>query len=162
MKKQLSILLILFAFVFTASAQENESRKINELKSTNYNCEIWMVAIDNLFIHLQENPQAKGFIIYYEGNYSVPINKNGKTEKYKSVLPRYGEANARIQAFRHFMKLRRFDESKVLFVNGSYKKEFTVEFWLVPKEAELPKPKPTLDKIEFRKGIVPDFYCYNL
>lgn len=157
MKRQLSIFLFLLLFVFSISAQEKEARKFEEMDST-ASCEIqWLVA-DNLFTQLQNDPLSTAFIIYYEGNHLVSTYKKGKLINTKSFLPRYGDANSRIQVFRDYIKLRRYDRDRILFINGGYRKEFTVEFWIVPKSADLPKPTPTLDRIKYRKGK-PEWSC---
>lgn len=160
MKKQLSIFLFLLLFVFSVSAQDKEARKFEEMDSTT-SCEVqWLVA-DNLFRELQNNPSSTAFIIYYEGNHLVLKYKKGKLVNTKSVSPRYGEANSLMQVFRDYIKLRRYDPDRILFVNGGYRKEFGVEIWIVPKGADLPKPTPTLHNIEYRKGKLPKYRCFD-
>lgn len=44
---------------------------------------------------------------------------------------------------------------EVIIINGGYRETNTVEFWIVPKNAELPAPRPTLDKSE-------TFVCPNI
>ncbi len=154
MKKQLSVLLLLFAFTFSVSAQKKEARKTSELPSL-WQCEEVRIVLDNFFIELQRNPQATGFIIYYEGKYAADDEENKKP---KMLLPRRGEAEFRMQIIRDHIKLRRYDSSRVLFINGGLREENKTEFWLVSNGADLPKPTPTLDKIEFRKGK-PEWTC---
>lgn len=154
MKKRLFSFLFLLTLVVSAAAQKPaESRKFEKIDSAD-GCEYQRSVVDNFFIQLQNNPEFTGFIIYYEGKY-VAENYNDKVKKTKYVLPRYGEANSRIQIIRDHIRLRRFDRDRILFINGGYREEFKIEFWLVPDGAELPKPTPTLDKIQYRKGKVP-------
>lgn len=68
------------------------------------------------------------------------------------LLPRRGEADFRVQIIRDHIKLRRYDPSRILFISGGFREEQKTEFWLVPKGADLPKPTPTLDKMDYRKG----------
>lgn len=153
MKRQFFTLLFLFTFVFSISAQEKEASKVSELSSF-WQCEEARAVVDNFFIQLQRNPQTTGFIIYYEGKYD-----NGeKNSKLKMLLPKRGEADYRMQIIRDHIKLRRYDSSRVLFINGGFREENKTEFWLVPNGAELPKPTPTLDKIDYRKGK-PEWTC---
>ena len=150
MKRQLFSFLLIFLFVFNISAQEKETRQVGKLSSY-WQCEKVRMVVDSFLIELQNNPQSTGFIIVYEGKYSEQIYDKGKL-KTRTYLPRYGEAFYRTQIIRDHIKLRRFSPDRVLFINGGFLQEHEIEFWIVPNGAELPKPNPTLDKIEYRKG----------
>ncbi len=158
MKRQLSIFLFLLSLVFSVSAQEKESRKFGEFNSV-LQCEYERSVFDNFFIELQNNPQSMGFIIFYEGNYSDRIyDDKGNVKTVKTDLPRYGDVNARIKIIRDHIRLRRYDPNSVLFIDGGFREEFGIEFWLVPNGADLPKPTPPLDRIKYRKGK-PEWSC---
>jgi hypothetical protein len=143
-RKTFSIFLILLS-VICVSAQEIEAYKFTELSS------LWrsetLREVDRFLFELIDNPQAKGFVIFYEGKYAC------NSEKTKMLLPRYGETACRVQAVRNHIKLRRtFPIDRILFIDGGFREEQTIEFWIVPKQAELPKPGPTLDNMQYRKG----------
>lgn len=147
MKKQLFSFLLLITLAFSVSAQENESRKIDEISS------LWrsetLRNVDNFLFELQDDPKAMGFVIFYEGKY-LTRDKNSKT---KMLYPKYGETSCRVQAIRDHIKLRRtFPINRVLFIDGGFREEQTTELWIVPNNAELPKPSPTLDTMKYRKG----------
>lgn len=153
MKKQIFSFILLFLFAFSISAQEKEARKVSELQSFWY-CDPVISTLDNFLFELQNNPQATGFIIYYEGKYA----SDTEPSKAKMLLPKRGEANFRMQIIRNHIKFRKQNPDRILFVNGGFREEQVTEFWIVTKGAELPKPSPTLDFIEYRKGI-PKWRC---
>lgn len=154
MIKRVFIIITLLFCAFGISAQEKETSKVSELPSF-WQCEEARAVIDNFFIRLQENSQATGIIIYYEGKYQFDSNENKKP---KLLLPRRGEAEYRIQIIRDHIRLRRYDSSRIFIINGGFREENETEFWIVPNGAELPKPSSTLDKIEYRKGK-PEWTC---
>lgn len=148
MKRQLSIFLLLLLLFSSISAQEKESKLIDGLTS------LWqseaLRTVDNLLFKLQDNPEAIGFVISYEGKYAI---YEGKKLKKKLLLPKYGETSCRIQAIRNHIKERRkFPIDRILFVDGGFREEQEIEFWIVPENAEFPKLTPTLDKIQYGVG----------
>lgn len=129
------------------SAQAEESYKFEELVIEAGSCENLLRDLDYFALELQNNPTAKGYIIYY----------GGKTydfyESPKSRLPRRGEAEFRAKSIKRYL---RFDSERNVIVNGGYREKFTFEFWIVPDGAEPPKPTPTVKatEIKFRKGKI--------
>ncbi len=157
MKKQFSVLLLLFAFTFSVSAQVHFT-EFNTINSA-MDCNEVRAMTDNFFIMLQKNPQHNLFLVYYEGKYKVPVLNKGKLFKFKTVLPARGEAEIRIQAIRDHIRVRRYDSSRVWFINGGYREEFEIEPFILPKDEAPWKPTPTLDSIKFRDGKPLDFPC---
>jgi hypothetical protein len=51
------------------------------------------------------------------------------------------------QALRNFPRVERFN-----FIEAGFREKLTVEIWLAPNGATLPKPTPTLTKMKYRKG----------
>lgn len=142
------LLPIIFCFLyFSAFAQNKEAQKDGELPSY-WECDNVIAVTDNFLLNLQNNPQSTGFVIFYEGKYADDVEKS----KPKMLLPRRGEANFRVQIIRNHIKFRNFDPDRILFIDGGFREEHKIEYWIVPDGAKLPKPAPTLDNIEYRKG----------
>lgn len=145
MKSFFRIFPLFLIFACTVSAQEKEAYKFTELSSS-WRSEA-LREVDRFLFELRDNPKAKGFVIFYEGKYAY------NSEKTKMFLPRYGETACRVQAVRHHIKLRRKAPiERILFIDGGFREEQTIEFWIVPEKAELPKPSPTIDSMQYRKG----------
>lgn len=157
MKKQLVGYLIILIFAFTVSAQEKEAQKFDELLF-NSGCEMARAVLDAFFVTINNNPQTTGFIIVYEGKYSEKVSDEKGNSKTKIYLPRRGQSAYMMQMIRNHIKYRKQNPDRFLFINGGFREEFVIEFWLVPNGAKLPKPTPTLEKMDYRKGK-PSFEC---
>jgi hypothetical protein len=84
--------------------------------------------LDNLMNMLNAEPPSTGYIIIY--------------------TPRNGDKRnaARIsRVINQSIQFRGFDKSRMTIVEGGFREEFMVEFYLTPAGAELPKATPTLD-----------------
>lgn len=148
MRKQFFSFLLLFSFAFTGSAQTKEARMIDEL--INYHCDDMLARLDNLASQTMDESNAKGFLIIYEGRYSLNVNNKGKKEL-KMFLPRFGEAAIRTQIMQsHLLKFRKLPKEKFLFISGGFRENHTVELWIVPNGVNPPKPTPTLKNIKYR------------
>ena len=154
MKNLLFGLLILFSLVVTVSAQTVEAIKVDEKKAMT--CDYLQGYLDNFFAQIMNNSEtAKGYIIVYEGK--VPSYKKDN----KTINPPRGYAKSWIQTVKNDMKFRVIDNKKIIFINGGFRNDFTVEFWIVPIGATPPKASPTLEKIKYRKGKATDI-CEGL
>ena len=150
--KIISKIILLYLLVFVATAFAQEAQKVDEIKT--YYCDElkfhiydFAVGIDNNSNSINNNPNAKGYIISYEGKYSSYLNR--------LVLPRFGEVESRLALIKKHLLFLRYPMEKIVFIKGGFREEQTVEFWIVPNGAEPPKTKPTLDKIKYRKGKPP-------
>ena len=75
--------------------------------------------VDNFYIQLNNNPSAKGYII----NYGTPAQiKKQKAQIMKAI------------------NFRKYDASRVTFVDGPNNGEVKTKFWLVPAGADNPQP----------------------
>lgn len=75
--------------------------------------------VDNFFIQLNNNPSSKGYII----NYGTPAQiKKQKAQILKAI------------------NFRKYDLSRVTFVDGPNNGEVKTKFWLVPNGADNPQP----------------------
>ena len=107
------------------------------------NCEGEMARLDNFAIQLQNQPEAKGVIIFF----------GGKT--FRGRLPKRGEAEARAARLKPYLVRRRgIPTTQVIVINGGYAEEWRVELWIIPPGASLPTPFTTVPvtEIKFRKG----------
>ena len=109
------------------------------------NCEDEMAHLDNFALQLQQEPNAKGVIIFY----------GGKT--FRGKLPRRGDAAARAARLKSYLVQRRgIPTNQVVVIDGGYAEEWHVEIWVVPQGASMPTFSPLIpvEQIKFRKGRV--------
>jgi hypothetical protein len=157
MKTKLQLLaLCLFAFASNAFAQQ-EARKFDSMGQVN--CEDAKARLDNLAIQLQQEPSAKSYIIFYGGKrYSAYIySKRARRYVTVQLLPRRGEAKARMTPWMDYLtNSRGVEAARIEVIDGGYREEPTMEFWIAPPGAVRPTPTPTLTEkeIKFRKGRV--------
>jgi hypothetical protein len=150
------IFLCLFVFAPSAFAQQ-ELRKFDQMGQIN--CEDAKARLDNLAIQLQQEPTAKGYIIFYGGKSYRNFVYSRRARRYVEVrlLPRRGEAKARMRPWIDYLTNNRgLETQRIKVIDGGYRKEPMMEFWVVPSGALAPKPTPTLSEkeIKFRKGKV--------
>lgn len=95
--------------------------------------------LDNLAIEMQNDPSATAYIVSYGGRTS-----------------RAGEADRLNTRARDYLVNRRgIDAARVVMVNGGYREENCVEMWIVPRGAEVPQPRPTLQPGDVRPAPEP-------
>ena len=148
------IFLCLFAFAATATVfAQQEARKFDEMPQIN--CEDAKARLDNLAIQLQQEPTAKGYIIFYGGKSYRTYVKKGRAYVAVQLPARRGEAKARIYPWKDYIiNNRGVDGSRIEVIDGGYREGPMAEFWIVPAGAKPPVPTPTLKEtdIKFRKG----------
>ena len=158
MKKQILSFLILIIFALNVCAQSKEAQKIDEFEF--YNCEEIKARLDAFTFLLRREPQAKGYVIVYEGNYSGFVYKKNGEREFKAFLPTVGEAIHRSYFIQNYLVGNKgFTKQDVIFISGGYRQNHKVEFWIVPLGATPPKPVATLENIEYRKGKPLDLHC---
>ncbi|MCU1287834.1 MAG: hypothetical protein JWN60_63 [Acidobacteria bacterium] len=125
-------------------AQDQEARKFEELND--FCCEMTRDVFDRFFREIQNNPEAKGYIIFYEGK-NNPICSVDR-------IPQRGEIDLTINIFKNHISLRGQNPKRFSWIKGGYREYWTAEFWIVPSGANAPKPTPTLvqKNIKFKKG----------
>jgi hypothetical protein len=100
-----------------------------KLAEINYNYSEFAALMDLLYIELNENPKFRGYVIIYG------------SRKGNSV-----ETASRITEAKKYLAFRRYDTSRVSMINGGYREEVAIEFFVVPPDVSLPKPTPTLNE----------------
>ncbi|MBC7909727.1 MAG: hypothetical protein H7Y30_04450 [Pyrinomonadaceae bacterium] len=160
MRKLLLLVIILSLMsgaVYPAVVDRPTASKFDEF--ADICCEDEMARLDNFAIELQNNPEARGVIIFYGGRlYPSCYNRN------QPRRPRRGEALMRTERMMEYLvRTRGINQTRLVWMNGGYRESWTAELWLLPKGADLPTATPTLQlkDIEFRKGKVrsSDFAC---
>lgn len=156
MKRQFINLLFLISLVFSVSAQNMKARKIDELGDST--CEDIKARLDTFAYEVADFPQAKGFIISYEGRYNY--DSYGKNVGSKFQLPVLGESVYRNNLIKQYLvESRGISADKLLFISGGFRENYTLEFWIVPAGAKMPAPTLTLDKTTYRKGKFRSLNC---
>ena len=108
-------------------------------------CEDEYARLDNFAIQLQNEPNAKGVIIFYGGR------------TFRSRWPRRGEGAARAARLKPYLVQRRgVPSDRIVVIDGGYAGEWHVEIWVVPSGASMPTPNSSIpvEQIKFRKGSV--------
>ena len=136
-------LIIVIIFLAASVQAASPISKFDEFGDIN--CEDEYARLDNFAVQLQNEPSAQGYIIFYGGR------------RFRSRLPRVGEAAARAGRLKPYLVSRRgIPAERVVVINGGYRENFSVELWIVPPGAEPPKPsvEVPVSAIKFRKGKV--------
>ena len=141
--KLVALVVLLSPMLFVrGSASISPIRKFDEFGDLK--CEDEYARLDNFAIQLQQEPAAKGVIIFY----------GGKT--FRGKLPRRGDAAARAARLKPYLVQRRgIPTNRVVVIDGGYAEEWHVGIWVVPSGASMPtNPSIPIEQIKFRKGRV--------
>lgn len=88
--------------------------------------------LDNLAIHLQNDPTARGHLTCYGGRRGYE-----------------GEARRRCERAKGYVSgVRGIEAERIITVDGGFREELTVKLWIVPAGATPPAPTPTVDPSE--------------
>lgn len=96
---------------------------------------------------LAENPEVKVYLVGYAGHFTISKNvksRNGEqiTKEKKKTDPEK-IADKLLAENKNALIKKGIDASRIVTVKGGYKKNYRkVELYLVPKDGELPTPKP--------------------
>lgn len=138
------ILIMMSSTVFT---QDVENSKTNARKTDQFPVlteDDHQARIDYFLAELQNQPDAKGYILFYQGEDALPAEieiPNRAKDLYLNYAVNY----------------RGFDPDR-LFVINSYRQKTWTELWIVPKNAQPPKPTETTakPKVPLSKTILYD------
>lgn len=158
MKNYLFIFLLSLSFILSVSAQDKKAELLDEFPTLG--CEFLLMHADGYAQLLNENPNTKLYIIYYEGKHHKEIyNKKEKKSETVLVAPRRSEARNKTEAITLYLtKYRKISPDRFTLVDGGFDTEYHVQVWLVPNGVSPPKPSP-FEKdvnIKFRKGKAPN------
>lgn len=138
-QKILLILICLFAFSQISFGQEKpQAIQIDEMGKP---CsEELMARLDAFFMALQNEPTAKGYIVFY-GDETI----EGTNFSY-------------IRYLTEFYPKHRFDEKRFFLLRGANQDNMKIQFWIVPSGANPPQPESNFvsrkitSTIRFDKG----------
>jgi hypothetical protein len=103
-------LLLFFISFQICPAQEKPNLELYDAMAA-FNCEEVRLRTDTFLIKLRDEPEATGYIVFYAGETPIQFSF------YEN-------------AFKSHVKMRRFPENRVKFINGAPREEFKVEFWI--------------------------------
>lgn len=108
-------------------ARENPAREFDVCCSCSYDDQ--KARLDNLAVNLQSDPTASTYIIAYGGRSS-----------------RVGQADLLGARARDYLVTHRgINQSRIVVVNGGFRDQDCLEFWIVPSGATPPQPTPTVN-----------------
>ena len=147
----LNFTLLFLVFGQNNFAQEKGTNKSEQkatlVQSGSYgNSEVGSAYIDMLRGVMRSDPNNTGvFIIYC-----------GKTCK-------YGEVEAHMRGLGISLKGKGWKSTEYSILQGGYKENFTVEYWVVPQNACLPIPNSTIDikDVKFKGTFKGKFVPYD-
>jgi hypothetical protein len=149
--KTFSLLLLLAAS--TIFAQDNlRASKFDEFNifenpfHSNYDEITVSQRAERFAKQLKKEREAKAYIIYYQARINNSFAKN-----------RIEYQASRVK--QSVLSATRFEHDDITTIDGGYRENAAFELWVVPKNAALPKPTPTLDKSE--TYLCPNIYINN-
>jgi len=168
--KILALICCVFVFAFDVSAQAEGAREKEEATTMKeeatmtdifgtFSCEDIKTRLENFHVILTEEPKLRGVIILYEGKQAKYIyNREGKSA-IRYIPPSFGESAFLTQEMQEILIFKKLPIENFLFIDGGFRENFEVEFWIVPNGAKMPKPTPTLETIKYRKGVPLKIEC---
>jgi hypothetical protein len=139
-KIKAAAMVVVLAFSL-AGATSPQMKKFDEFGDIN--CEDEMARLDNFAVQLQNDPAARGVMIFYGGR------------RFRGRLPKQGEAAARAARMKPYLVERRgISSERVIVIDGGYREEFHVDLWVIPADTKPPEPSSTIPAkdIKFQKG----------
>jgi hypothetical protein len=103
------------------------SKKIDSFKVTS-NFDDDKARLDAFAIELQNNPNAQGYIIVYQGTEKRAKNAD-------KIINRTTD---------YLVKSRKVDLKRIAGTNGGYRESTEIELWVIPSGANPPSPTPTV------------------
>lgn len=137
------ILFIMISIVFSQDSGEPDisselhkqnpvTRKIDEFGQISE--EDRGARLDAFAYELQQQPSARGYIIFYQGKDDLPVNVENP-DRTGNLYLKYLTLN------------RGFTSERIVLIN-SYRNQTVTEFWIVPENAVPPTPTDTIDKLK--------------
>ncbi len=118
------ILVLMVSFVFAQTEEKPQAIKFDQFSAAND--EDIGARVDNFFLELNNNPSVVAYIV----NFGT-VKEIAKREK----------------QIKDYLKIRRYDQSRITFVQGGFRVMVQTQFWTVPAGAETPKIESSSKKI---------------
>lgn len=172
--KILQIIFCSFIFALTTLAQDKKAKQIDEF--TRISCGDFMARMDAILSELQDSPDSKIYVVFYGGRYRKQSLWSKKTKSLDKIRLKYPHREDGLNWAKSIplyltsefvYETKALMSDKIVLINGGFREDMQVEIWLVPKDAESPKPTPTIAEadIKFRSDKpmrVPNFTdCYG-
>jgi hypothetical protein len=154
--KQTILLIVVFCLLnIPVFSQTKEARKVVEFGSLpcGYFNPLMMTAYEDY----KKSTDSKLYVVFYEAKNEEVFTTNKKTnaEEKKIIKPRRGNALNRAKEIPLFLETAyQVPAEKVVLIDGGFRENLEIEIWIVPKNAEPPKPSPTVNPkdVKFDKG----------
>ncbi len=113
--------------------------------------------LGNIYQSIEDNPNSRLYVIYYESQYRATSVYDDKTKKFipKLIYPRFGDALNKAKEIPLYLKnVHKFPTEKIILIDGGFRQSLELEIWIVPNGAEIPKATPALERkdIKYAKG----------
>lgn len=138
---------LLMGLMMAVAATAQTAIKIDEFE--NLNCDEYLGRMDVTFAEASKDKSSSLLMLIYEGK--EPEYNAGKN-RIEIVSSKFGSAEAKFRSIKKYMSYRKFPVKRASFINGGFRERMTVEIWLIPSGAPLPKLSPTLTRMRYRKG----------
>lgn len=92
------------------------------------NCEEELAHLDGFYNHLQNNPDAQGYVIVYGGRTGEHYEAQGLAARMRFYLTH----------------TRGLDGRRLMTIDGGHRETLTTEFWVGRRGEPMPAPTPTL------------------
>jgi hypothetical protein len=121
-----------------------EAQKFLEYGAAEARCETEMAHLDNYAIALQNKPGMRAYVIAYGG--------------YRGTA-RHEMRARRARIKRYLINERGIDAKRLTVIDGGFRESLTIELWLIPHDAAVPKPTPTIssENVKYKK----EKYSFN-
>lgn len=140
----LAVLIFTFSAISAAQNEQSQTIFLDSADQLRSECDI-SARIDYAFIELNNLPtELRGqiYVIVYRGSEDFPAHRTN------------GYLQRQISRLKHPILFRKYDASKIVFVDGGFRKKsrLSVDFWLVPLGGIIPQPTETVEKPESAKN----------
>lgn len=134
MKILLNLFLLILAFQVSSGQEKPKAKIIDEFGKIH--CDDFLARMDNLFNDANAEPSSSAYVLIHSNPNNIDNNKN--IEMFRGWI--FGHVEA-----------RNFDNERISVVKTETDNSFKMQFWIVPKGAELPlkfkEVKPPFSKI---------------
>lgn len=136
MRKEFTTVLIILisAVTLTVLGQETltplKVEEYSKCKQTAFGCinlEDEWARVDALAAKLRANPDSTAYIIGYKARLTLP-----------------GNSLHHLNYVRDLIRSRVVDDSRVKVIDGGYRENLTIEFWIAPNGSSVPTPSQTI------------------
>jgi hypothetical protein len=148
--KGLTILFSLLLFAYAGFSQTKEVVLVDRFGTIE--CDGYLARMDGAIIQAFSVPNSKTYVYVYEGKTNHIVYKKGRGYVTVIGFPAYGLAKAKIRSMTEYLKLKKADLSRFVFVPAGFRERFAVEIWMVPEGLTAPDPTPTLSRMRYRRG----------